>query len=365
MVAVGVEWAERSDEPDPYAVIRSDRRNRPGPVDLNADQDPDSAAARPAGRDISPALADPERRAIEYHRYRALVERAFGANRGAGPSRPDTPSGADERPGTEAPAAGDDPAGRWDAAVPELRDAWEKIKDKYGHAERSGPLPQPADGSWRGEGGRKLDAAQNAEIDRGCARIREAGERIIIPGIQAVEAQDPTRRLAGFEHRFKGTDRLKEKAADEIRSTPGITPAQALSAIPDAVRSTYQYEDTAYTAGVRKDVERLEERGFIQVERRNTWTSDQYRGINSRWREPGSGVVFEVQFHTRASLEAKELTHKAYERIRSITEQTPETERETAELKEFQRQVNARVPIPPGVTEYEDYRPERRNGRRD
>jgi hypothetical protein len=38
---------------------------------------------------------------------------------------------------------------------------------------------------------------------------------------------------------------------------------------------------------------------------------------------------------------------------------------EAAELKEFQREVNARVPIPPGVTEYEDYRPERRNGRGD
>ena len=33
-----------------------------------------------------------------------------------------------------------------------------------------------------------------------------------------------------------------------------------------------------------------------------------------------SGVRFEVQFHTQASLEAKELTHEAYERIRTITE---------------------------------------------
>ena len=37
-------------------------------------------------------------------------------------------------------------------------------------------------------------------------------------------------------------------------------------------------------------------------------------------------------------------------------------ESEVTELKKFQRQVNAKVPIPPGVMEYEDYRPERRNG---
>lgn len=76
-------------------------------------------------------------------------------------------------------------------------------------------------------------------------------------------------------------------------------------------------------------------------------------------------MTFEVQFHTQASLEAKELTHKAYERIRSMAEETPEADREVAELKKFQREVNAKIPIPPGATEYEDYRPERRNGRRD
>ena len=53
-----------------------------------------------------------------------------------------------------------------------------------------------------------------------------------------------------------------------------------------------------------------------------------------------SGVRFEVQFHTQASLEAKELTHQAYERIRTITEADPAAEQETAELGQFQSKVN-------------------------
>jgi hypothetical protein len=73
-------------------------------------------------------------------------------------------------------------------------------------------------------------------------------------------------------------------------------------------------------------------------------------------------VIFEVQFHTKASLEAKELTHGAYERIRSIDDENAESVREVTELKKFQRQVNGKVSIPPGVMEYGDYRPERRNG---
>jgi len=312
-MAVGVERSEQPESSD----ARPDRDTGPG-ADRVADQD------RPL------VLTDPERRVAEHLRYRDSVVNHEAAH-------------------------------AWDRAVPELRGIWEKITDKYGYTERSVSVAQPTDGSWHGEGGRKLDAAQNSEVDRGYARIREVGEGSIIPGLRAIEAEDPTRHLVGFEHRFKGLDRLKEKVADEIRSTPGITPSQALSVVPDAVRFTYEYDDAVYTANVRKDVERLEARGFTQVERRNTWASEQYKGINSRWREPLSGVLFEVQFHTRASLEAKELTHKAYERIRSVTA----TERETEELKDFQRQVNDKVPIPPGTTEYEGYRPERRNGRTD
>ena len=41
--------------------------------------------------------------------------------------------------------------------------------------------------------------------------------------------------------------------------------------------------------------------------------SDQYKGINSQWIDPESGQRFEVQFHTRISFEAKQLTHDAYE----------------------------------------------------
>ncbi|MGH3281910.1 MAG: hypothetical protein ACRDNW_22630 [Trebonia sp.] len=69
-----------------------------------------------------------------------------------------------------------------------------------------------------------------------------------------------------------------------------------------------------------------------------------------------------MQFHTRASLEAKELTHKAYERIRSITDPTPESDLESAELAEFQSKANAMVPIPPDVNIIEDYRRENRDG---
>lgn len=315
---------ERGDADAPrHGSDRPEPTNQAKPTDRENQTDD---ARGDAGADCA-VLADPERLDAEHRAYRAIVVRDYSAARD-----------------------------RWGEAVPELRGAWEKIKEKYGHDERQAPTPQADDGAWYGNGGRTLDAAQNEEIDRGCARIREVGERTIIPGVLSVEAEDPSRRLAGFGNRFKGEDRLKEKIADRIRSK-GPTPEEALARMPDVVRFTFEYGETTYTARVQQDLQRLRAKGFTQLERRNTWDDDQYKGINSRWREPDSGVIFEVQFHTHASLEAKELTHKAYERIRSITNQTPEADRETAELKEFQRRVNSMIPIPPGVADIDDYPP--------
>jgi hypothetical protein len=284
-------------------------------------------------------LADPERRVAEHQRYRALVDRDRGAAGEHGAERD-----------------------QWAEAEPELRGAWEKIKEKYGYEERDEPTPPADGGAWQGKGGRRLDAAQNEEIDLGYARIREVGEKTIIPGVLSVEAEDTTRRLAGFDKCFKGADRLKEKVADLLEPSPELSATEALGAVSDAVRFTYAFPATRYAQGVPDDVERLKACGFELDKLKNTWPSDQYKGINTQWVEPRSGVRFEVQFHTQASLEAKELSHKAYERIRSIADPSPETDREAAELEGFQSSVNATVPIPPGVNAIEDYRREKRDG---
>ncbi len=244
----------------------------------------------------------------------------------------------------------------WAEAVPRFQEAWSDHVESFPDAQLSKPNVH-GDGSWSADSDRKLDPEENAEVDRYCERFREIGEKVIIPGMKSVEADDTSRYLVGLEHCFKDADRLKEKVAERLQAKPGRTPAQALDMIPDAVRFTFQYEKNSYTAGVRKDIERLEARGFIQLERRGTWTSDQYKGINSRWKDAESGQCFEVQFHTQVSLEAKELTHKAYERIRS-TAKDPER----AELKEFQRQICRMIPVPPGATQVEDYLLEKHDG---
>jgi hypothetical protein len=234
----------------------------------------------------------------------------------------------------------------WDAAARELRQAWQAHETKW---------PSPEDAG--GDGDRHLNPEANAEVEHACGRIREIAENIITPAMRAIESEDPARHLVGLDHRLKGMDRLKEKVADAMLYR-GRSAEEALVTVKDAVRFTLSYSEQRYASGVIQDCQRLVDRGFQPFDRVNSWEKDEYKGINSRWRDPESGLLFEVQFHTRASFEAKQLTHRAYERLRNPV--TSDIER--GELQEFQRKVSAEIPTPPRVTDIEDYSPEQRDG---
>jgi hypothetical protein len=183
-------------------------------------------------------------------------------------------------------------------------------------------------------------------IDRGCERVRETEQTIVTPAMHRIEAQDPDRHLVGLEHRLKGRDRIEEKVDFDIKKW-GVTAEQAFANVKDAIRYTLQYPDDKYSDGVRADIERIKAEGFELVEFRNSWTHEEYKGINSRWRVPENAQLFEIQFHTQASFEAKQQTHAAYERLRVL----PDDHEEVHELRAYQRQLCARIPVPPDAPE--------------
>jgi hypothetical protein len=195
------------------------------------------------------------------------------------------------------------------------------------------------------------DAAdRDYAIDQGYARVREIEEKIVTPAMRRIEAEDPDRHLVGLEHRLKGKDRLTEKIEEAVEER-GHTAGEALSLVKDAIRYTFCYPDDRYTEGLLADCERLEDAGFERYDRRNSWEQLEYKGINTRWRVPGSGQVFEVQFHTQASLDGKEETHWAYEKLRCL----PENDEEVRELRAYQREVTSKIRIPPGAPDIPDY----------
>lgn len=228
---------------------------------------------------------------------------------------------------------------------------WGEYEKKWPPEERP-PVDRSADppGSWRGDRDKYLDQAGNRRVEAVCDRIAKREREMISPAMRRVENQDADRHLVGFGYRLKGRERIKDIVCSRIKRL-GRSPEQAVSRVPDTIRYTFQYKEEHYARGVTADVTRLKEQGFRLSKLWNAWSGEQYKGINSRWVEPGSGQRFEVQFHTRVSFEAKQLTHKAYERLR--TRQPDKFEQMV--LEAFQKKVIADVPVPRGATDIPDY----------
>jgi hypothetical protein len=290
--------------------------DRPGDDDMPPDEHPDRRD------DQGGAQAETRTRQEYYADLRRTVSREEAAV-----ARQTT---AEEQVATE----------KWQDSTAESRWMWTEYQRKWPPTERA-----PAS--------RSLDNANNSRVEAHCDRIAQRERETISPAMRAIESQDPDRHLIGFEHRLKGRDRIKEKVYGMIKES-GFPPESAVSHVPDAIRYTFAYREARYTNGVWTDIERLKDEGFSLHALKNFWSDDQYKGINSQWIEPDTGQRFEVQFHTGISFEAKQLTHTAYERLR--TKQADVFEELV--LEAFQKKVTADVPVPPGATDISDY-PER------
>src|SRR5580704_14301940 len=226
---------------------------------------------------------------------------------------------------------------KWQEKSTESRWIWTEYQRKWPPAERPST-------------DRSLDSAENSRVEAECDRIARREEERISPAMRSIESQDPNRHLIGFDDRLKGRDRIKEKVYDKVKEL-FCSAEEAVSVVSDTIRYTFQYREARYTQGVWTDLERLKGEGFRLHQLKNSWSDEEYKGINSQWIEPDTGQRFEVQFHTRTSFEAKQLTHDAYERLR--TQQADEFEKIV--LKAFQRKVSAEVPIPAGAADIPDY----------
>jgi hypothetical protein len=218
------------------------------------------------------------------------------------------------------------------------------------------------DGSWDWKG-LHLTPAQSGSAERAMSRCAVAegrnvfgsyGETGLTPTMRQIEASVEHGRLVPEteEMSLKSPDRFREKLARMLGDEPGSDPDRLAASIHDGIRYTYLFDGPNYVRGVLQARSALEEHGNELLTLRNTWASEDSKGINGRWRQRGSDQLFEVQFHTPESWEAKQRTRQAYEEITSPA--TPTTERQR--LRAYQREVTAAVPVPPHAPMVADYR---------
>jgi hypothetical protein len=264
------------------------------------------------------------------------------------------PPPADGRPQPERGGAGPDQRSR---------------TETYADLREADPAPAAADaahttadGGWSWKSLR-LTRADNQVADQQLAARRQAegrhqdgtyDDRGLTPALRRIEAQLDHGTLVPDTEKFalKSPDRFKEKLAKMMGTEPDRPISDLATEIHDGIRYTYVLSFELYSSDVDKARQLLRAEGYELVAFKPSWTGDEYKGINSQWREPASGQFFEVQFHTQDSWEAKQKTHAAYEKIES-----PETAAaDRVKLREYQRDISAQIPIPPGALDFVPYK---------
>jgi hypothetical protein len=244
----------------------------------------------------------------------------------------------------------------------ELR-ASSSFEARFSVRESADGVDHAADGGWTWKG-LELDPAANRVADEALAARRAAegrdgegnyAETGITPAMRQVEAELEHGTLVPDTERFalKSPDRFKEKLAKLISLEPDSPPTELAARIHDGVRYTFTFETQWYSDGVNQAERLLTERGFELCGRKPGWAGTEYKGINSQWRDTHGGPLFEIQFHTPDSWEAKQRTHDSYEKIDHPA--TPPEER--MRLRVFQREVMLSVTVPPGALDFVPHRP--------
>jgi hypothetical protein len=281
------------------------------------------------------------------------------------PTWADTDLAVDDAPGSE------DGPGSWSTPDWDDTPGWDDAPDTLthptidadqGHAADE-PLTGP-DGSWEWNG-RYLTPEESRIADEALGRCRIAEGRNVFGGYGHSGLTPAMRRIeAQLEHgqllpdtestALKPADSFKEKLADLIMRHPDKSAEELALDVHDGIRYTFIFDTEHYADGTLQAHSRLKGSGFDLEVRRNCWQGPEYKGVNTRWRDPAHDLVFEVQFHTAASWDVSQRAHGLYEAITDAG--TPPEER--ARLRSIYAEMSAAVPVPRGCPTIPDYRKE-------
>ncbi|WP_284235720.1 hypothetical protein [Mycobacterium antarcticum] len=115
--------------------------------------------------------------------------------------------------------------------------------------------------------------------------------------------------------------------------------------VRDALRYTVVLSDDNYWERADDIVTELESLGIKRVKASQGWRRNGYRGRNESFVSRTEQFEFEIQFHTEASLDAREQTHRLYEDARDP--RTSIADRNT--LLEALESAYDLVPVPTSV----------------
>ena len=219
-----------------------------------------------------------------------------------------------------------------------------------------------ADGSWTW-GPASLTPDQVRVAEDAYDRFRAAEGRSLFGSYTSSGLTTTLRRIEGRlehgqlapdteQHALLSADIFRARFADLLRRHPDRRPELVARRVPGAISYAFIFEAEHYADGIRLVQEALEVQGFQLQARKNSWSSLVNRCVFTVWRDPLNDLPFEVQFHTPASVEARQLARTSAALIRDP--RIPPTE--AANLQSDVASTWAALPSPPGNAAIGDYR---------
>jgi len=176
--------------------------------------------------------------------------------------------------------------------------------------------------------------------------------------LQRIEAQLEHGRLAldSEQPALIDPDMFMAELTVLIRRHPGAPTEDLSRHVPGALSYAFVFDAAHYSVGIWLVHDELRAQGLRLDARRNAWGSAEHKCVVSFWLDPSHGVPFQVQFHTTASFEAKQLARASASVI--ADPRTPPAD--AAQFRSELASAWAAVSPPPGTSEIGDYR---RSGR--
>jgi hypothetical protein len=147
-------------------------------------------------------------------------------------------------------------------------------------------------------------------------------------------------------------DAFKARFAAMLARYPDRTAELLAHRIPGAISYSFIFDAERYSAGIWMVQDALAATGFQLLARRNDWNNPANRCVATMWHDPTSGLPFEVQFHTAASLEAQQLARSSA----SLISDPRIPPSEAANLRSGLAAAWAALPVPPGHGQISEYR---------
>jgi len=230
-----------------------------------------------------------------------------------------------------------------------------------GVTERAGPHVD-ANGSW--SWGLASLTADQARVARSMHdRFRAAEGRNLFgsyanggltEALRGIEARLEHGRLATDADlpALISPDLFMAEVAGMLMRYPGAPVEDLCRHVTGALAYAFVFDENHYTVGTWLVHDALRVQGFRLDARRNGWHATEHKYMVTSWLDPSLEIPFQLQFHTAASLEARQLA-----RASAGVLADPRTPMEKAAgLRSEVTAAWAAVAAPPGISQIGDYR---------